>query len=274
MCFWATHEALVTKAIREVVKGLSLCIVGQRVHKNHRQGDVLGPWDRERGEALRCTQEVISECSTKDLCVSELFPDIREMRCSRTSSRKRSSVKSAQRSTTHQVHRKCHCRGGLVSGGSNQNRERHAVHLPSSTRWTRVPIRNLRITNSLTTTRSTLWTWSERRKTELSSSRLPTDASSASTRIPNNASKGSCTCVTKLKRTRIQQLQLGMRRCPEIRTARLGQENSATLMLWLSEMALCWKKCSASRRHETRIGTRHFVHSRIETAKRKTKICA
>ena len=42
--------------------------------------------------------------------------------------------------------------------------------------------------------------------------------SSVSTRFPNNASKGSFSYETKLKRPRIQELQFRIRRSPEIRT--------------------------------------------------------
>ena len=57
------------------------------------------------------------------------------------------------------------------------------------------------------------------------------------TRFPNDASQGSFIALTRLKCTRLQELQLRIRRSPESRTPRPGHEVGVTLMQWLSEMA-------------------------------------
>ena len=52
--------------------------------------------------------------------------------------------------------------------------------------------------------------------------------------IPKSTSKGSFIHRTKLKRTRIKELELRVCRSPETRTPRPGKEIRVTLMVWLS----------------------------------------
>ena len=123
-CSWAANKAIITKTQCQTFKGL-FPQAAQRITSSTAKARYEISWDN--------TRKTISKFGTKNFGKSEPHKDIWEMRCSRTSSRRRSWEKATQRSSRlplrAQHFENAIKHGGVAPGGFNQNRGRQACVL-------------------------------------------------------------------------------------------------------------------------------------------------
>ena len=186
---WATHKAVIRQAMPSVVKrSLPPYKMAQGIDENHRQGEVrheLEPSDRE--ETLLFVRQTISKFNMTNLCMLEPYKDTQEMRCNRTSSRRRPRKKLRRRPLPCAIKDK-----GLASGGFYQNEGMQAVYfaLVNSLDKTPDPREKGSHAPEAAPRRDLLGGRGGRTGRHVSSSsRHSTIESSASTRFQRNASK-------------------------------------------------------------------------------------
>ena len=236
----------------------SYIVLKYLICENHRQRETrekLGPSDREE-KLCDVVGRQLPKCSTKILSVSEPHKGIQEMRRSRTSSRRKFSKKDTRGNSTLFWCRKFENaikEVVLLLEGSIRNRDFTTENTVNHT-WTRSSTRHFEAHGHLKSYHDEVGLRCRygacARKKKCKFFQTLNGCVVCFDHSQNMSQTVSFIKVTELKRTRIQELQLRIRRCPDIRAPRTGELLlRVTLMLWSPEKAPCQRKVSASRRH-------------------------